>query len=556
MNEHVLDITKLSSDQTKKLNAIAESSRCSYTSFIDKLSEFNLENEFWWITPLVSRESSQCEAFYNYCVLRLIIDELNCNRLFTKVVVPNKTLKKALRRNGVCKQRIEVKEDLKGVLKRCFSGVYKKYVLKKIKKRVDIIKRNVNTVELPDEEKFVLVDTYFIPSQFASNKYKDRYFEGLSQYCDENIVFFGQLEFIDENDGITLAKNVSDLQNTVVFQSLIENNDFNKVKEYMESSKDFNLSNCKWENLNLYDIVYNAVVAGECNSTAIYGVLKGIVIERIISNYNISKIVGWYEGQPSSNGLFARARKVAPSIPTIAYEYTPCPENNIGMYPSKLQNKEKKVAEYYAVGGYAWLELVKQFDIKTKCAVAPDFRHGNIKIVEQKKQSDDVIIILSGVYEIAVSQLKCSIAELIEKGYKRVYIKNHPVYDKYDLRDYGIEIREDRIEIRFVGGLLEDAIRNIGIAIISESSTSLELLLQSINLINFVPPGKLSSVCVPQKYMNSVVIAYSSDDIGEALEYYKSATVLRDNLSIMRENVFEKVNQKSVNSMFILENYS
>ncbi len=545
----VLDLCNLNGEQTKRLNIIAEQSRLKYTELVDQVSENNINVSEWWYTAFVSRENSQSSGFLDFCLLQLALEELGGFN-YDLVYVPRKSLKKALKRNLNQNINIIVKEGKIEIVKRLFLKFYCLRNLMLTQRRIETVKKNTNLSKTRIlDGKIILVDTYCIPSQFNKGEFKDRYFMGLKESIpDRKLIFLAQLDFSNLSDGALLADNVNSLDYMFPFEALVEKKDFKLLLRFIK--KRYSINNTIIEGIDYKDIVENVVYYGGSNITSMYGILKGEVIKRILKREGteVTHLIGWYEGQASSNGLFLSAREVDDEVYTIAYISVPCPENNIGLSPSRLQNREKKVAEFYAVGGRAWMKNVRQFDSQTKCCLAPAFRQGDLGKSIGLKNNEGAIVILSGVYDVAKLQLEISLNALIECGYKSIEVKNHPFYSDYGLKDYCIDYLEaDDFEISFVKSSLVEAVRDKAIAIVSETSSSLEILLQHTKVIDYIPNGKLSYTCIPQEYMQYIDVVYSKSEMIEAIKSYSKDKLM--NLEIIKDECFAKISEKMVYSM-------
>lgn len=551
---NVLNLCDLSEDLTKKLNSIAEEERYLYTELVDKLSEKYKKNDSWWITPLVSRETSICEGFRDYCIARLAVNEISSGK-YDRVIVSKKAIADTIKLNsGSVRLDIKLTEKKGERIKRLLPFLYNIWNIFKLYKRVSTVKKNCRLSDLKKvkNEKIILVDTYMIPSQFNNGKYTDRYFNGLKKNTNQNIVFLAQLDFNSLSEAAALANDVGKLDFVIAFEPYVQNNDFIDIIRYSKYCRNFRFNTCIIKDLDISPIVNFSLKQGASNITSMYGILKGNVVCRLISKYKmeIETLIGWYEGQPSSNGLFYKVRKFHENVLTIAYVYSPCPENNLGLYPSKMQRKNKGVAEIYASPGMAWLPSIRQFDKETECILAPSFRYHTDFQKEKESNianADNVLLVLSGVIEVASQQLHSFFAAVKDFPFLQVIIKSHPFNENLTLLDYGINENEyENLKYKFIKGNMKDIVRNAKIAVLSETSSCLELIAKNIAVIVFVPSGRLSYHCMPKAYENLICEAYSAKEIRNYIVELENKKISRINMDKLLSEAFIAVNRDTV----------
>lgn len=555
MEKRILDLCNMSPALTKRLNEIAEDHRKVFTDFIDRLSLKYKDNLYWWITPLASRNTSICDCFYDFCLLKLALYEIRKKKT-VNVIVPRLSVKQAIQRNIDAKKIIfTVNENKKDIIKRKFKRIYALYSFNLLQRRIKGVQKgtgNQNLVELGND--VILVDTYAIPSQFKKGVYTDRYFYGLRENTDENIIFLAHLDFNDIQEGQALAKSLGGVDNIIPFEQFVEKNDFKYAKEYYCQCSKFKFNDCKIDEIDVTDLVKDAIRVGSTNLSSMYAILKGNVICRLIEKYkvDIKTLIGWYEGQPSSNGMFQLIRKKYSYISTVAYVMSPCYENNLALYPSKLQIDEKCVPEFYGVQGNSWKKLIRQFADTVKCVSAPSFRYQQVYDIhyEQLKLNrarQGILLVLSYNVESSRQLLRCFFEAVKELENISVEIKNHPVNDKYRLEDYSIISDEySQLDLHFVSGNMSDAVRGKEMVILCESTSCLEIVLNGIFTVSFMPCGKLSLLGLPEDENVRKNIAYDTEDLKQYIKVRQNMQPNVEKLALLREKTFTKVNRDTV----------
>lgn len=416
--QKLINFCEMSPGMTKRLNEIAESYQVKFTEFVDEMSLKYNSSPFWQFTPLASRNTAVCNCFYEVCLLKLILEEIARTKS-GQILVPTLSLQKAVTENLAINAHIQVfvqdgRKNLKNRLK-SNPKIHYAYTLNLLKKRIQAVQKAAGVKNMLNVSKkdITLVCTYCISSQFKSGVYQDRYFQGLAENTDENIVYFVHLDFHTIKEGRMLARNVAAVSDTIIFEQFIEEQDYRKVRQYCRWCLGFSASGYRMDEMDITALVNHAVTLGASNLNAMYGVLKAVVLLRLAKTdkLRIKKIIDWYEGQPSSNGWICMFRKKHPQIPTIAYVMSPCPENNLALYPTKLQVREHYVPEYYAVQGSGWKMMVRQFERCVKCIPAPSFRYQNVFDIAygqscENKEREGVLLVLSHSKEASAHLLK------------------------------------------------------------------------------------------------------------------------------------------------------
>lgn len=262
----------------------------------------------------------------------------------------------------------------------------------------------------------------------------------------------------------------------------------------------------------------------------------------------MKKVIDWYEGQPSSNALIRRLRNNYPSCPTVAYVASPCSEYNSGLYPSQGQVEAKTVAEYYAIQGEYWKDMVTQFTGKVDCITAPSFRHQGVFEArgEDVVSENKILIVLSYFVDTSTQLLKAFFEAAGKESGFSVYIKNHPSNYNYTLDDYGIlpDLYRD-CDVTFLSGNLSDALPDKEVVICSETTSVLEMILYGKHVISFIPSGRLHCTCLPPRMDGYKHLAYDAQDIKEYIIHCRNRAQ-DDRATALRDYMFTNVDDVSV----------
>lgn len=559
MSHEKINLCSMTPGLTKGLNIIAEQSRQEFTSFVDRLSLGYKDNPYWWATPLACRDTDISDFYLNFCKVKLAA---RCIRkgYADQAVVPTWAMKRAIERNidaGSAKVavRLDKKEAIKGMLHRLYAF----YVRLKFRHRVELTKRAAGIPDLSRlNGKTILVDKYMIPSQFKNGEYTDRYFHGLRENTQENVLFLTQSDFNSSREGRILAKNVAQRKECILMEQFARREDYKKVREYSRQCRSFRFHSCKMGGLDITDLIQHEMRKAESNLTSMYGIVKAAASCRLIEEYGlkVKEFISWDEGKPSNNAVYRELRKRY-KFPTVAYVTSPCMENHLSKYPSPIQVEEKCVAEYYAVQGREWIAPVRQFEPSVKCIKAPSFRYQyvfGIDIGIPGRRREGIILILPFDVQASAQLMRCFFHAAKGMDGIKAEIKNHPANDSLLLDGYGIKPEEcSHIKLSFVSGKLLDAVKGKEMAILCEDTSNLEVILSGIFTVSYIVRGRLGCLCLPPDMDVPVNIAYGPEDIREFILNKEGVKLDKSKLKEIRNGAFTDVNRETVSGFLDLE---
>lgn len=553
--KNIVDFVNLNPKQTKRLNEIAQEVKRDYTNLVNQLSSLHADEKMWWSTPFSSRNTFTDSCFYDICLQILAIEEIERNHP-ESIIVPKMSIQRSIKRNGrYAGTNIILSERKREKLKRKFQWIYIKRCVLLMKRRISCIKNKQDKKDIrvkSSSDGVYLLCTYFIPSQFNQGTYKDRYFTGISDFSKENFIYFAQHEFNNIKEGEILSYNTNQLKNVFAFESFVHPGDFRAINEYVHYCKNLKIEQCEISGIDVTELVKDSIARGASNINAMYGILKGRALLRFLkkSNQKIKGIIDWYEGQPSSNIAIRELRNSYDEIPTFAYVISPCPENNLALYPSKVQLREKCVPKYFAIQGSDWKKSISQFVDDVDCVKAPSFRYQSIFNItfQQKINQNEIALVLPYTLESARQMLIACFDAIMGMDNLKISLKNHPSNANYKLRDYSItEVKYAKYDKSFVFGNMEETIKNKSIVILSETTAALEVLLSGIFTVIYIPPGRLDFSCLPEGYEFVKNIAYDKDDIRRyIMKRNELKRMTASQLAELREKTFTKTNKETM----------
>lgn len=562
MENTVLDLCHMNEELTEKLNAIADKSSCAYTEFIDTLSIDKKKNMYWWITPLVSRNVYLCNAFKEFCIVKLALEEVN-NNGYDTVIVPSVAIKECLEANIISKEiKINTISGKKNVLDEV------RWNLKSTLKRYLDIKKEVKNIEYTLPKNIILIDAYIESTSFKGDKYVDRSFNGLTEYNYHNKMFF--LSYLLDDAKLGYKEFINRLQKETDYEFLIREKfislfDFRIILYYLIQCTRFLKGKKVCDGIDYTTIINQALIAGMYNRNAYNGLLNVCMIKRMKRRYHldIEQLVGHYEGQPSSNGLFFAFRREYADKRNLGYIASPGLAKQISLYPSLEQYRNDAVPYAYGIQGIGWLSFLSQFCDNVKYQIVPSFRYSHI--FERKKIDGNdshsglkVLVVLSYFTELSRGLLNSvlKVYDDIQNEDVKIFIKNHPNNCGYTLEDYGIDDKPYKKAIVYESGSMDDAVRNKDIVLLVGTSSGLEILSTGVPIILYAVPSEIDLFGMPRFLQDEgCYIVYNAEQLVEAVYRLRDCKIKPEMIERILTEVFVPVNEKTVKQMLEGEIY-
>ena len=554
--EKVLDLDNLSPELTRQLNDISKNSAGRFTDFIDELSTEN-NDDFWWATPLASRNTALCGAYLDFCKLKLAVHETRIGG-YEKILVSAKPLQAALRKNISNSVTIVLKESKKEKIKRKLSAIYKFRNFALFWARILAVKHNSREFDfhlLNGNE--VLINTYYIPAQFDSGSYKDRYFPGI-EISDTPLCYVALMDFNTLKQGRELARNVSRLTNTIVLEKYIGLKELGSTAKYAFVHHWNQKRECRCDGLYIENIVKAHLSIGRFNVNSLYGIAYGNALIRLIGKHGINpkKFIFWYEGQPSSNYMINKIRKTHKEIYTVAYELTPMPEHYIELYPSKIQFLQNHCAHQYEIQGELWADALKRFCDDVEYMIAPSFRHNHVFEDSTYLFKDNQCLLAVLPIDAAVSSeflrvVIKTLEKLHGKKCHKLFIKNHPANREKKIEDYLDFQPPLTTDIEYVEESIDKSVIGKSCVLLCDTTAVLEVALMGVPFMVYNPKGFLSKLCDPMDVLNIAKnnVFYDEDGLIDGLHNLDSKRLNMSNLKEIKNRLFCKVSKETVRAL-------
>ena len=507
-NGNTLDLCNMSGENTKFLNILYEKYKNEYVEMLDELSK-GRNTIYWWVTPLVSKYWFLSDSLKNISIAILGIKRIKADCKIRVVYCPSKEIAETIKnyfqplgRNILVKIK---KNDKKATITEQFAE-YVQYVNKKIEEYREIRKvLNENKMNILGKRNVTLVDTYIKDSEVDCGSYEEKYFKNILDYTDRKLFFMPQIVVNKRTSTAAVIKKIvrSSRYRYIYKEQFIKIQDYYKLLLYPFFCIVFCLQKKYINDIDVTSIVNRDLFNGIVSSNAVEGMLKFWTIKRMKKQgIKIGRLIGWYEGQPSSNGLFLGYRRAYPKGKSIGYIGYPIDSKNINIAPNKMQANYKAAPQEIAVMAECFEQIPKQFISETKVMIVPALRmQGNYQCDNIKEHSKKSVLIALA-YDRTVSSKILKWIKEIEQYFidnsLSINIKNHPCNAEMTLEKYGIQAL--KCNYKFVGGSFSEAVGAADFVISTQSTAGYETALYGKPIIFLNFSGELSINYMPKEW--------------------------------------------------------
>ena len=184
MHSNILNQSKLTLDQVRKLNQINLRNRKKIENLLKIFYKQVNKNHWWFLSPIMSRDKVQCRLYSDLNFLELL-DFYIKKKKIKKVIVENYLLKKA-----IIKKHKKIKIEISGCLSYIISDL--KIVLKSFFKVLFctvlmITAKDKNRKENFKKKKITLIETFFFNSLFRKKIFDERYHRNIYKKFPEKL---------------------------------------------------------------------------------------------------------------------------------------------------------------------------------------------------------------------------------------------------------------------------------------------------------------------------------------------------------------------------------
>ena len=529
-----LNLVEMTQEDTRLFNILFEENSSVYTEMIDHLSRKWKGNLYWWATSLASRNPWLSAAFKEICLVLLAIQKAEQDAEICEIIVPCEEIKCVLfkyfqdrdREVAIFADKNAARfDDVTFISQFARNLLIKEYVEK--------------TWSVPEAvqsgSRIVLADSEILASHVRKGIYRDRLFDPIEELADKKIVFLPLLvdDIMSDQKGLIKKIRKHRSQNTVLKEHFLKRQDYLKLLPIPFWNRCFCRGKKYFDGIDVTPIINGDLKRTMSSAQTQECVLKYLLIRRMRQRkIEIETLVGWYEGQPSSVGLFTAYNKLYKEGKSIGYIGFAMDANWISLAPSKEQIRQKAAPRQIGVIGGIFLNSPKRFCRETATILFPAFRIKAGKNDCYAGRKNRILVALS--YEEATSarilkMIKGIDTWLKEKGIK-VYIKNHPQLSTRTLSDYGIN--ELACEHVFLDQSFQEAIERADVVITAKSTTSYETVMYGKKVIVLGMAGDITFTYMPREWEGKRYgVAYNEEELVQLITCFNEREIKKLDLS-------------------------
>lgn len=556
-DENILDLCSMSEKDTKLLNDIYTKYKRSYMEMLDKIGK-EVNTIYWWATPLSSKYWYLSESLKNISIAILGIKEIQRNQYLKEIYCPSEEIARTIKRycrNVRREIHIKIKKGTTNVSFRRQLLVFEQSIREKCnrhRKIAESLKRE--KIISPEKEKsIVLIDTYIKSSETSEAGYEEQYFRNLLDYTEENIYFFPQIILNTEIPVNVLVKRILNggKYKYIFREQFLRIPDYYKMFFYPFFCIILCLKKKYINGIDVTAIINRDLLTGITSDNSMEGMIKFFAIKRMRKQgIKIDRLIGWYEGQPSSNMLFLGYRKAYHYGKSVGYIGYAIDKNNINVAPGREQIRHKAGPQKIAVMAECFRQIPQQFN-KIKVIIVPALRLQKSYQYTEYKEKDEKRILVALSYERKTSREILIWIKRMESYYKEndivVYIKNHPCNAEMTLKRYGIQ--KLNCTYKYVEEEFHKVVRSVDIVITVQSTSGYEAALHGkpVIFINF--SSQLNINYMPKEWEGSRYdTVYNTDELEIAIEKYFNRDLERVNLD--NEKYHVRVSRDTIERLF------
>ncbi|MDE7433123.1 MAG: hypothetical protein K2N34_14585, partial [Lachnospiraceae bacterium] len=303
--------------------------------------------------------------------------------------------------------------------------------------------------------------------------------------------------------------------------------DYLKALEFPFLCKKFCGGTKMFHQIDVTYIVNADIVSSIGSANSLYGILNYFFIKRIKeTGIIVESLIGWYEGQPSSLGLFAAFHKNYSGKRSMGYEGLPIDMRTIQYAPSHMQWKYGIAPKQIGVIAEIFKKTAQQFESEMDTISIPPFRmQGAFGRDTEAGQIRTNKILVALPYGRRAGNYIINELNRIKDFFKRkqisLLLKNHPVQQDWTLKEYGCN--ELEINYEFITGDFDNAVDKADIVLTCASTTSYETALLGKPIIILALPSEIVLTYMPSEWEGKrFMVAYNSEDIMEYIKLFSN----------------------------------
>jgi len=405
--QSIINLNHLSINHIRQLNRINNEIKKDYHGLLETVFSKTDGSIYWIVNSIFCRYNYISTIFLDLCYLSLI-KEIIENEEVNKIICKNNTQKKVVKNaiklshpniKVVCNEKLISKiyflvNPLIDFLKNIRYSI--KFILLKNKNR---------SLSKINNEKMILIDTFFIDSMFNNGKFEDRYYPGMIENVPKEIrnsIFF--VPNVQIKKKLRKCLQISECAN----ENFIYKFDLLRPKDYLNALfapfliKKIKFKNIIFRNIEISSLFQSDFYKNISHSSSFIGLLNYFFFKRLKEkNCKIELAVNWFENQIIDRGFNKGLSKYFPTVKTVGYQgFISSYEYEFQLQPTDLEKEIGIVPKSIAVVGKGLVKEIKKYCDKLNVTSAPGFRMSSVYSIKSLPQSSDssqknILVILS-----------------------------------------------------------------------------------------------------------------------------------------------------------------
>lgn len=426
------------------------------------------------------------------------------------------------------------------------------------KERTIVRKERRSKCSIPDEE-FILIETDVFSSCFDSGEYKARDFADILDYTEEEIYFLPYLHLNNDMSFRELVRKIvaSEKYKFIFRENYLQLTDYIKLLLFPYWCRKFCKGTKVFKQIDVTKIVNTDIISSIRSKNSVYGILNYFFVKRIKKQHiSLKSLIGWYEGQPSSLGLFKAFHENYQESTSVGYEGYPADRRVMQCAPSPVQRKYQVAPRTIGIIGQIFETTIKQFDDKIDVIIVPPFRMKEIFSYmsalkqEQKKEIRNVMLVALPYNENDAAKIINNLRtyeKIINQRKIHILLKNHPTKKQWTLKEYGVDMAN--LSWEFVDGSFDSVLQNADILLTCASSTVYEAVVMGKKVILVGSPSEIVLSFIPLEMEKKVkhAVVYNENDFENAIDIFTDCSC--EALCLEGNRYLEKIDCKTTDCL-------
>jgi len=411
--------------------------------------------------------------------------------------------------------------------------------------------------KIKEKKEIIMINTYFIPSMFVGNEYKDRYYSNLFNLANKkDNIFFNPTCLL----GNKLPNAIKTCDESNI--NYVYNFDLLKISDYLLALfSSIILIKYRFNNLLFFDFDPTSIINTEIKKNILrhslfIPLLNYIYMKRMKDQgIDIKLFIDWFENQQLNRGFNIGRSENYPNVKSKGYQGWIVSKNYYYFHqPTKFEKDIGSIPDEIAVIGKGLVTSISKYT-SIQSIVSPAFRydylHGQSSDYADKKS---ILISLPASFDVAIYILKFCYDNLPSNYHSNVIINYHPVL-KLGAQNY-ISILKKYCDYEFSDNVFSELIINAGLVISNSSSTCVESLAYGVPVIILHGGSPINQNPIPNTIEKNIWDE-CDNNVGfinafNRLFIEKNIVEQSKAAKLIRKEYFEPVNIKSVNDFLEL----